>query len=237
MTQRRYALRTRIWPGLILLAALISPLRATLIDDFSTPQGPLSLVSEVVSGPGIVGGSRTVSAGFFFEVAGGEATFSNLSVSGGNVMSISYGGTSGSFPSPVDLTDGGTANMFLLGITGIESFFGGSVALAVTDVNLNTAFASFPFSSPGVYAAPLPTGLSDFTQVISVGMPLFLGDSTGATMKIDFACTGTLEAGCTSAGPATAVPEPGTAVLLVVGAAALGLMRKGGRAIAARRTS
>lgn len=75
---------------------------------------------------------------------------------------------------------------------------------------------------------PIPTGIADFTQIDQVFLALFLGTSppSGGFVSFDFICTGTLDAGCTTAESVNAVPEPGTAGLLVLGAAALALLRR-----------
>jgi hypothetical protein len=211
-----------------LTLALPLPMSATIIDSFSTSQGPVVDASGTASGPGIVGGWRDVSATFFVATAG-VGTFSTPDGSG-NVMSAFYDGinSTGAFVSPVDLTDGGVADQFLLGISAIDSPFFGSVAVGVVDVNSNVAFVTFQVLAPGLYTASLPSQQADLTQINSVGFAVFLGTSppTGGLMSIDFLCTGASGA-CTTTEPVSAVPEPGTAVLLLLGGTSLALLRRG----------
>lgn len=137
MPEKGRATRMRIVLVLVLLAGFARESQATIIDIFSTPQGPLSGgASGAVSGPGIIGGSREARDASFFQVAGGVGTFSSADGTG-NVMSLAYDGTvtlddNASF-APVDLTDGGVANLFLVGVTGYAAPFGSSLALAVSD--------------------------------------------------------------------------------------------------------
>jgi hypothetical protein len=194
------------------LAWITPPAQATIIDDFSTPQGPLSSTSAAVSGPGIIGNSRHVYSGYFFEATGGLGTFSTPCCD--NVMNLNYTGMS----EPVDLTDGGLATSFLLRVSGVEGL-GAALLFAVSDAQSSTSVAmpSIFINSPGLYAVALPTHLADFTQIDRLDIAIFLSpDSAGALLSLDFICTGTLAAGCTTADPATAVPEPSAFEILVV---------------------
>lgn len=228
MIRQKFKHGSTILLAFCLLAACEGASIAATIDDFSTPQGPLGDAAvSGVTGPGIIGGSRQAGGGFFFEVAGGVGTFSFFRA--GNVMGLTYDGTPAlddisTFP-PVDLTDGGLASHFLLGISGIDG--GLSMAMGVRDVDGNTASAIFSaMMAPGLYTLPLPTGLGDLTRIHQIGAALFLSPfmSSGASVSIDFLCTGTPEAGCTSAEPVAAVPEPGTATLFTLGVAMLVLL-------------
>lgn len=211
-----------------LLAGFIFTAPAATIDDFSTPQGPLTGVPNVVSGPGIVGGFRQASDPFF-AVDGGLATFSySSSVPGTNLIGLAYDGTpepsdGGGFAPLVDLTDGGTASQFLLGISEVTGVV--AVLVSVTDadeLSIGTSFAGL--TSPGLYTAPLPIIPTnpDFTRIQRVDVVLFLSplESNLASIGVDFICTGTLEAGCTTAEPTNPVPEPESwamLALLIVG--------------------
>lgn len=210
--------------ALVLFAGLAPTSRAAIIDDFSTPQGPLSGVPNVVSGPGILGDFRQASDPFF-SVSGGVARFSfSTGVPGGtNIMGVSYDGTpapsdGGTF-APFDLTDGGLATEFLLGISEVTG--GAFVLIGVTDTDGSSNATIFrEIVSPGLYTLPIPTDLVDFTRVNRVDLTLFLSP-VPASVGIDFICTGTLEAGCTTAGPVTPVPEPESWGLLALLAAGL----------------
>jgi hypothetical protein len=221
--------RTTIALGLALLAWLTIPLPGAIIDDFSTPQGPLSGSVGAVSGPGILGTSREAGGGALFEVISGVGTFSTP-VGTDNVMSITYDGTTtlgdNATFAPVDLTDAGIATLFLLAVSGYDAPLGSVVALLASDGNPGAVLAAtFQINAPGLYTAPIPAALADFTQIDQVFLALFLGSlpPDAASMSFDFVCTGTLESGCTTAEPNLATPEPGTAGLLALGAAALAL--------------
>lgn len=228
---RKYGTRIVLIFGLLGIFAPLSP--AAIIDDFSTPQGPLTAGgSGAVSGPDIIGGVRQAGGGSFFEVSGGIATFSfSLQNGGANVMNITYDGTTAlddisTFPA-VDLTDGGIASHFLLGISSIEGAL--SIAMGAIDVDGQTASAVFSgMTAPGVYAVPLVANFADLTRISFISATLFLSPvaSSTASVGIDFLCTGNLEAGCTTTTPTTAVPEPGEGVVLALFAASLPLLRR-----------
>ncbi len=231
MTRQRYPCRPTILFLVGLFAALIPSAQGTIIDDFSTPQGPLTGVADVASGPGIVGGFREASDPNF-AVSGGVATFSfSIGGTGTNIMGLAYDGTmdpsdGGMFAPLVDLTDGGLASQFLLGISEVTGVF--SLAIGITDADSNVLPLIFnPVISPGLYTLPIAPGTADLTRVSRIDMALFLSPSQAgqASVGIDFMCTGTAAAGCTSVDSVTTVPEPGTAMLLIVGAAMLALLQ------------
>jgi hypothetical protein len=125
----------------------------------------------------------------------------------------------------VDLTDGGAATHFLLGITEIDGAL--SIAMGVTDVDGQTTSSIFSaMTAPGLYTILLPNGPADLTRIDLVSATLFLspGSSSGGSVSIDFLCTGTPEGGCTETEPATAMPEPAADTLYVLAVAMLVLM-------------
>ncbi|MCB1018498.1 MAG: PEP-CTERM sorting domain-containing protein [Bryobacterales bacterium] len=210
---------------------LIAPTFAITVDDFSTSQGPLVTTAGAVSGPGIIGGVREFLPGHSFEAAGGIGTFSTPDGTG-NVLVMGYDGVadlatrSGTF-APVDLTDGGLADLFLLSVTVLSSPASQpatvSLVLNLFDADGNSgSTAPFFVTSTGVASAALPTSGVDLTRITALSVPIFMSVRTLGefTLSVDYFCTGN-STGCTSA-PAT-VPEPSAFVLFGLGLAALTL--------------
>ena len=112
----------RILGAAVLLATAATVARAAVIDDFSTDQGPLSTLSfdDSVSGSGIIGGWRelVLSAyvnGVTIEVASGAFGIQSSSPGYSALLYIYwYGGVGFSGFPPVDLTDGGASDRFIL---------------------------------------------------------------------------------------------------------------------------
>lgn len=128
---------------LILVLSIVPRVsQALLIDDFSTPQGPLfdtsspadpvSQYRSAVSGTGIVGGERDANAlsdtfspivgAVRFSAAGGIASAS-ADVGATGQVRIDYDGTGDPFdlisPINLDLTDGGVSDRFIFDISSV----------------------------------------------------------------------------------------------------------------------
>jgi hypothetical protein len=220
MTQLRHTHQTKLALALVLLLRFVPTASGTIIDDFSTPQGPLTVVGGFASGPGIMGNSREVIIGEFFEATGGGGNFATTGVDSG--MGFLYGSLG---ILPVDITDGGVANVFLLNVMEFEGEQA-SAWFVFRDFDfLFSSSAFLLFNAPGLYSTPIPTDV-DITRITQLEMFLDLAPvpAGGASIRIDFICTGTVEAGCTTADAVTGVPEPATAVLFGLGLVVLALL-------------
>ncbi|MEM1277828.1 MAG: VPLPA-CTERM sorting domain-containing protein [Pseudomonadota bacterium] len=230
--------------------AMMMPIAASaatiIIDDFSTPQGPLtatgSLASSIVATPGAIGGTtrelRAISGSgsVTAEVAGGafQVTGSNLTNTSPLGVNIAYPSIRTTFP-VIDLTDGGMNDTLF-------------IVLLETS---NTADLRFEVDLVGFrrgnnFATPIPSGITtpttlafSFADVVSPGG----GDVRNLTDigAVVFSIAQSPSAGSTGpfsvtvdeirvgAAPQIAIPLPAAGWLLLVAV--------GGFGLAARKTS
>lgn len=215
-------------------AVLFAPVDATavLIDDYSTVQGPLvSSTSDFAVGGGILGGERDVQViqGVLGVSVGAGSGVGFLTVSGTEdpsdpeltLFEYVYDGIDGSTTNaqslgPVDLTDGGLSDAFLLDVLSISGEV--PIQIAINEAGEIARIANVVLDSTGTLVLPFSifsAGTADFASTQSI--QLLFGDfDESAGIEYDNFRTGS----------ADEIPEPGTVILLASALALIGLRRR-----------
>jgi len=210
---------------LTLLAASVS--RAMLIDGFTTPQsvtGPLGSnpVTSSIAAPEALGASRTIF------VTGTPPATATVSVVGGSLLlgQPASGPQVNGGPTyipivPTDLTEGGTKSAFRLNVT--EQTMAGELAFQVLSPCVSAQCSGFAqasqtltLSGAGTYLVPFsqfangdPSDPVDFTAIVALQLVIQSTpdvDGGGGTIRLT--------------APFDTVPEPGVAVVALLGVTA-----------------